>query len=101
MAGLFIGEHVSGSTPSLIQKLQEPKLSQRGYAGELVSYEIGMRYVKQETQPEGWEELLHAITKKAQSFFNEESNQTLRGCLRSNLDHSHSVLTTDSMSLKI
>ncbi len=37
---------------------QHPELNQRGYQGEITCYEIGLTYVKDDKQPEGWG-LLH------------------------------------------
>ena len=33
---------------------QNPSLHQRGYEGQLASYQEGLKYVRQDTQPEGW-----------------------------------------------
>ena len=40
---------------------QNPALNQRGYEGELASYQEGLKYCHQETHPEGWGELHRAI----------------------------------------
>lgn len=38
-----------------------PDLCQRGYAGKLASYEQGLKYIHQDTQPEGWGRLHLAL----------------------------------------
>ena len=40
---------------------QNPKLNQRGYQGELASYQEGLEYCPQNTHPEGWGMLYQAI----------------------------------------
>ncbi|MDJ0676759.1 MAG: tetratricopeptide repeat protein [Calothrix sp. MO_167.B42] len=40
---------------------QNPHLNQRGYEGKLASYEEGLKHCPQDTHPEGWGELHHAI----------------------------------------
>jgi tetratricopeptide (TPR) repeat protein len=40
---------------------QNPVLNQRGYEGQLASYEEGLKYVHQDTHPEGWGQLHRAI----------------------------------------
>ncbi|AFY31115.1 CHAT domain-containing protein [Calothrix sp. PCC 7507] len=42
---------------------QNPQLNQRGYEGELASYEEGLKYCHQDTHPQGWGELHQAIGK--------------------------------------
>jgi CHAT domain-containing protein/tetratricopeptide (TPR) repeat protein len=46
---------------------ENPKLNQRGYDGELASYEEGLKYCLQDTHPEGWG-LLHQAIGKAHYF---------------------------------
>jgi len=41
--------------------MQNSALDQRGYEGELASYEEGLKYCKQDTHPEGWGMLYHYI----------------------------------------
>ncbi|BAY22721.1 protein prenyltransferase, alpha subunit [Calothrix sp. NIES-2100] len=40
---------------------QNPRLNQRGYEGQLASYEEGLKYCHQDTHPEAWGELHQAI----------------------------------------
>ena len=40
---------------------KNPVLKQRGYKGELASYEEGFKYIYQDTHPEGWGKLHQAI----------------------------------------
>jgi tetratricopeptide (TPR) repeat protein len=40
---------------------KNPHLNQRGYEGELASYEEGLKYCPQDTYPEGWGQLHQAI----------------------------------------
>ncbi|MDF5733384.1 MAG: tetratricopeptide repeat protein [Rhizonema sp. PD38] len=40
---------------------QNPALNQRGYEGELVSYEEGLKHCPQDTHPEGWGQLNKVI----------------------------------------
>jgi tetratricopeptide (TPR) repeat protein/CHAT domain-containing protein len=40
---------------------QNPALNQRGYEGQLASYEEGLKYCQQDTHPEGWGKLHQAI----------------------------------------
>ncbi|MGB7449292.1 MAG: tetratricopeptide repeat protein, partial [Ornithinimicrobium sp.] len=46
--------------PSYIAR-QHPELNQRGYEGELASYQQGLKYCPQDTHPEGWGQLHYAI----------------------------------------
>ncbi len=41
--------------------IQNPKLNQRGYQGELASYQEGLKYCQKNTHPEGWGILHQAI----------------------------------------
>ncbi|MBD2336935.1 tetratricopeptide repeat protein [Calothrix sp. FACHB-156] len=41
--------------------IQNPLLNQRGYEGELASYEEGLKYCYQDTHPKGWGKLYQAI----------------------------------------
>ncbi|MGI2902315.1 tetratricopeptide repeat protein [Tolypothrix sp. VBCCA 56010] len=49
--------------PSLLIGIvqRNPILNQRGYEGQLASYEEGLKYCQQDTHPEGWGELHQAI----------------------------------------
>lgn len=40
---------------------QNPAVNQRGYEGQLASYEEGLNYVRQDTDPEGWGKLHQSI----------------------------------------
>jgi tetratricopeptide (TPR) repeat protein len=46
---------------SLPLAMQASSLDKRGYEGQLASYEEGLKYVQQESQPEGWGRLHRAI----------------------------------------
>jgi CHAT domain-containing protein len=46
---------------SLPKDMQNPALDLRGYQGELESFNEGLKYIKQATEPEGWGELHHCI----------------------------------------
>mgnify|MGYP000113431695 CR=1 FL=1 len=52
---------------------QNPSLHQRSYEGQLASYQEGLKYVRQDTQPEGWAWLHKHI---AQAYYD-------RGCIDS------------------
>ncbi|BAY94574.1 MULTISPECIES: CHAT domain-containing protein [unclassified Tolypothrix] len=41
--------------------IQNPQLNQRGYEGELASYEEGLKYCDQDTHPKGWGKLYQAM----------------------------------------
>ncbi|MGA9381376.1 MAG: tetratricopeptide repeat protein, partial [Phormidium sp.] len=43
--------------------IPNPTLNQRGYEGELLCFQEGLKHCPQETHPEGWGELNHAIGK--------------------------------------
>ncbi|MFB2837822.1 CHAT domain-containing protein [Floridanema evergladense] len=43
--------------------IPNPTLNQRGYEGELLCYQEGLKHCPQETHPQGWGELNHAIGK--------------------------------------
>ncbi|XWK91314.1 MAG: tetratricopeptide repeat protein [Phormidium sp.] len=43
--------------------LPNPTLNQRGYQGELLCYQEGLKHCPQETHPQGWGKLNHAIGK--------------------------------------
>jgi CHAT domain-containing protein/Flp pilus assembly protein TadD len=59
-AGLSVTHNLLLASLSSIAK-QNPELNQRGYQGQLVSYEEGLKYCHQETHPEGWGRLHHVI----------------------------------------
>ncbi len=48
------------SAPSALA-LANPALNQRGYEGELASYQEGLKYCRRDTHPEGWGRLHRAI----------------------------------------
>ena len=53
--------------PNLTPILPNPTLNQRGYKGELLCYQEGLKYCLQDTHPEGWG-LLHHHTGNAHYF---------------------------------
>jgi len=62
--GIAAGNLVSyNQLPSLLIGIVQtnPILNQRGYEGELASYEEGLKYCQQDTHPEGWGKLHQAI----------------------------------------
>ncbi|QSJ20948.1 tetratricopeptide repeat protein [Nostoc sp. UHCC 0702] len=62
--GIAAGKSVSYSpllTVSSDIVIQYPTLNQRGYEGRLASYEVGLKYCHQDTNPEGWGELHQAM----------------------------------------
>ncbi len=59
-AGTSVSYNLLLASLSSIAK-QNSALNQRGYQGVLVSYEEGLKYCQQETHPEGWGKLHHAI----------------------------------------
>jgi tetratricopeptide (TPR) repeat protein len=62
--GIAAGKLVSyNQLPSLLIGIVQTNrtLNQRGYEGELASYEEGLKYCQQDTHPEGWGKLHRAI----------------------------------------
>ena len=62
--GIAAGKSVSYNpllTVSSDIVIQNPTLNQRGYEGRLASYEVGLKYCHQDTNPEGWGELHQAM----------------------------------------
>ncbi|MGI8500776.1 MAG: CHAT domain-containing protein, partial [Hassallia sp.] len=62
--GVAAGELVTyNQLPSLLIGIVQtnPALNQRGYEGQLASYEEGLKYCKQDTHPEDWGKLHQAI----------------------------------------
>ncbi|MFB2935492.1 CHAT domain-containing protein [Aerosakkonemataceae cyanobacterium BLCC-F154] len=55
--------------------LPNPTLNQRGYEGKLLCYQEGLKHCPQETHPQGWGELNHAIGKA--HYFQRKNSQAV------------------------
>ncbi|WP_449417793.1 CHAT domain-containing protein [Phormidium nigroviride] len=69
-----INSYLSPFAPTAIT-LQNPTLNQRGYQGQLASLEVGLQYVMEDKNPQGWGLLHHAI---GTAHYFQRRNETRR-----------------------
>ncbi|HAZ46346.1 MAG TPA: hypothetical protein DDW76_12195, partial [Cyanobacteria bacterium UBA11369] len=87
---------------------KNPHLNQRGYQGELASYEEGLKYCRQDTHPEGWGSLHHGIGKahyfQGRSYYPQavtEFNEALKTLTLADFPEAHLEVLRDLARLYI